>query len=244
MSPYFHGCLLQQVMQYLFISQYHPQGLHFVYFVFLLVFVIRYFSKPRLQNRSLMIVYALVFSLSHHFSSVFFGLLSIFILVVFWIFQRYFSRYFEFEDSRKINFLLFPWILIALLMFFSHIFNYTAFLKVVSNMMRYQFEPIGTLIAYGSFVPQQVTILNSTKYLLLILAIISIFYIYKSKNKKEFFCLILFIGILISGVIDTFIAFIPVDRLIGFYIPFAALFAALTLFRFHNDSFYRMERED
>jgi hypothetical protein len=103
--------------------------------------------------------------------------------------------------------------------------------------MIYQFEPSGALITYGSTVPLHVTILNSTKYLLLVLAIISILYIYKSKNKKEFFCLILFIGILISGVIGTFIAFIPVDRLIGFYIPFAALFAALTLFRFHNDWF-------
>jgi len=216
-------------------SEYHPQGLALVYFIFLLALVIRYFSTPSMLNGFLMIVYALVFSLSHHFSSVFFGLLSVFILLSFWLYQHYFSRYFKFNNSKHFNFFLLPWIIIAFLMLFSHIFNYPAFLKVVHEMMRYQFEPTGALFTYGSTIPLQVTILNSTKYLLLALAIISILYIYKSKNKKEFFCFIIFIGILISGVIGTFIAFIPVDRLIGFYIPFAALFAALTLYRFHND---------
>lgn len=218
-------------------SEYHPQGMAFVYFVFLMVLIIRYFSTPSVLNGSLMMVYALVFSLSHHFSSVIFGLLSVFILLAFWIFQRYFSHYFEFNDSKQFNFFLLPWIIIALLMFFSHIFNYPSFLKVVGETMRYKLEPTGAFITYGSVVPEQVTILNSTKYILLALALISILYIYKSKNKKEFFCFIILMGVLISGASGTFIAFIPVDRLIGFYVPFAALFAALTLHRFNNDWF-------
>lgn len=215
-------------------SEYHPQGLAFVYFIFLIVLIIRYFSTPSVLNGSLMIVYALVFSLAHHFSSVFFGLLSVFILLSFWLYQHYFSRYFDSDNSEHIHFLLLPWIIIAFLMFFSHIFNYPAFLKIVSEMMRYQFEPTYALFTYGSTIPLQVTILNSTKYLLLALAIISIFYIIKSKDKRGIFCLIILIGVLISGAIGTFIAFLPVDRLIGFYIPLAALFASLTLCRFHD----------
>jgi len=215
-------------------SEYHPQGIAFVYFVFFLVLIIRYFTKPTLVNGSLMIGYVLVFSLSHHFSSIFFGLLSIFILLSFFIFQHYFSRYFNSDKSKHINFFLLPWVIITILMLFSHIFNYPAFLKVVSEKMRYQLEPTGTLFSYGSNIPLLVTLLNATKYLLLALAIISIFYITKSKDKREIFCLIILIGVLISGVIGTFIAFIPVDRLIGFYVPFASLFAALTLYRFHD----------
>lgn len=218
-------------------SEYHSQGAAFVYFVFLLVLIIRFFSVPSLLNGSLMIVYALIFSLSHHFSSVFFGVFSIFILITFWFFQRYLSCYFISDESKKIHFLLSPWVLIAFLMIFSHIFKYPSFLIVVSDMMKYQIEPMGVLLTYGSTIPFAVTILNSTKYILLALAIISILYIYKSKNQKEIFCCIFLIGIILSGIVGTFIAFIPVDRLIGFYIPFAALFAALTLYRFHNDWF-------
>ena len=215
-------------------SEYHPQGIAFIYFVFFLVLIIRYFSTPSLVNGSLMIVYALVFSLSHHFSSVFFGMLSVFFLLSFWIFQSFFSRYINFNDSKQYNYYILPWTIIAILMFFSHIFKYPAFLKVVSSAMMNEIVPIRALITYGPTVPLQATILNSLKYLLLGLAIISILYIFKSKNKKEFFCFIILIGILIAGAIGTFIAFIPVDRLIGFYVPFAALFASLTLYRFHD----------
>jgi hypothetical protein len=122
-----------------------------------------------------------------------------------------------------------------MLMLFLHIFKYPAFLKLVSNAIINEIKPPGTLITYGPDIPLEVTILNSTKYLLLILAIISIIFIYITKNKKEFFCFLIMSGILISGAIGTFVAFIPVDRLIGFYIPFTALFAALTLYRFYNN---------
>jgi len=215
-------------------SEYHPQGIAYLYFVFLFVLIIRYFSVPSLLNGSLMIVYALIYSISHHFSSILLGLMSIFFVLAFWIFQRYSSPYFKFNDSGKFDFFLHPWILIAILMITNHIFRYPEFLRVVSDAMRYQIKPTATLVSYGSTVPIQQTILNSTKYLLLALAIISIIYIYRSKNKKEFFSFVIFIGVFICGIIGTFIAFVPVDRLIGFYVPFAALFAALTLFRFRN----------
>lgn len=215
-------------------SEYHPQGIAFIYFVFFIILIIQYFSKPTLINGSLMIIYVITFSLSHHFSSIFFGLLSIFILIVLLIFQNYFSRYFQFNTSTQFNFLFQPWIIIIILMFFSHIFKYPAFLTLASNVIMNELKPPGTLITYGSDIPIQVTILNSTKYILIALALVSILYIYKSKNKKEFFCFVILMGILMSGIIGTFVAFIPVDRLIGFYIPFAALFGALTLSRFHD----------
>jgi len=216
-------------------SEYHPQGMAFVFFIFLFVLIIRYFSSPSLLNGSLMIMYAIIFSISHHFSSIFFFLLSIFILLTFLVFQIYFSRSFKFNSAIHFNFFFLPWIIFAMLMLFLHIFKYPAFLKLVSNAIINEIKPPGTLITYGPDIPLEVTILNSTKYLLLILAIISIIFIYITKNKKEFFCFLIMSGILISGAIGTFVAFIPVDRLIGFYIPFTALFAALTLYRFYNN---------
>jgi len=218
-------------------SEYHPQGVAFVYFIFLIVLMIRYFAKPNLLNGSLMFMYAIIFSFSHHFSSLFLGLLSFFIILSLGLFYNTFSNWFQFQKSKQFNFILTPWIFIAITMFFSHIFTYPAFMQIINKSVDQSIRPVGTLITMSHRVPLQITILNSTKYLLLFLAIISVIYIYKSRDKKEFFCFILFISILISGAVGTFVVFIPVDRLIGFYIPFTALFAALTLFRFHREWF-------
>jgi len=225
-------------------SEYHPQGLAFVYFVFMIALLVRYFSRPTPMNGFLAIMCTIVFSLSHHFSSIFIGLLSAFIIFYIVFFDKKLSERFAFKNSRPLQKLLVLWIIIAVTAFFNHIFTYPAFWTIIRKTLdKSEVSPRGALLTMGSQVPLQVSFLNSMKYCLLLLGIISILYIYRSRNKKEFLCFLIVIGVVIAGVVGTFIAFIPVDRLIGFYIPIIALFAALTVYRFYNDWFVHWSKQ-
>jgi hypothetical protein len=215
-------------------SEFHPQGLAFVLFVFLVFSIIRHFSNPSPVNGFLLVIFSLVFAFSHHFSTLFLGLFSLFMISVLCVMQK--LSWFDMKNHDSSNFSrqLIPWIILAFVMFINHLYQYSAFLEVSRMSIMYLLHPAGYLIAMDTHIPVTVTILNAVKYLLLFLAVMSLFCLYTTRKKNQVLAFIILAGLVIFGIAGTFIAFLPVDRIIGFYIPFAATFAALTLFAFRR----------
>ncbi len=216
-------------------SEYHPQGLAFVYFAFLFYFYIKSRSQRNIFFTSLLILLIMVFALSHHFSSLLLGLLAIAYLVALFStvnvpFLR--DRFPEITEVAKKDYTL--WGIIAVVMLSYHFFGYFSFGKGILTALK-ELTPSASLVTAGSQVPLQVTLLNAAKYILLFLALPSVFYIVKTKNINEYRCGLLLICVLIGGVIGTFIIFSPIDRIMGFYMPFAAIFGALTVFRLKDE---------
>jgi hypothetical protein len=101
----------------------------------------------------------------------------------------------------------------------------------------------GDLVSIGQpDVPLLTSILNSSKWGLFILAAISILWIIKTKNTNEFRLAVFFICIVFAGVIGNYAIASPLDRLIGFYVTFAAVFGSLTLFRFRDEWFRGIQK--
>ena len=216
-------------------SEYHPQGLAFVYFTFLFYFYIKSRSQRNIFFTSLMILLIMVFALSHHFSSLLLGLLAIAYLVALFAtgnlpFLR--DRFPEIAGVVKKDYTL--WGIIAVVMLSYHFFGYFSFGKQILTALN-ESSPSASLITAGSQVPLQVTLLNAAKYVLLFLTLPSLVYLFKTKNINEYRCGLLLVCVLIGGVVGTFIIFSPIDRIVGFYMPFAAIFGALTVFRLKDE---------
>lgn len=216
-------------------SEYHPQGLAFVYFTFLFYFYIKSRSQRNIFFTSLMILLITVFALSHHFSSLLLGLLAIAYLVAIFFtvnipFLR--DRFPEIAGAIKKDYTL--WGIIAIVVLSYHFFGYFSFGKQILTFLK-EIAPSASLITAGSQVPLQVTLLNAAKYILLFLALPSLVYIFKTKDINEYRCGLLLVCVLIGGVVGTVIIFSPIDRILGFYMPFAAIFGALTVFRLKDE---------
>lgn len=91
-------------------------------------------------------------------------------------------------------------------------------------------------------VPLLISILRLSKWGLFILAIISILWIIKTKNMNEFRLAVLFICTVFAGAIEYYVIALVLDRIIGFYIPVAAVFGSLTLFRFRDEWFRDIQK--
>jgi len=137
-------------------SEYHPQGLAFVYFVFLTAMMIRYYSRPKLVNGALMFTYVIAFSFSHHFSSMFISLLSMFIIIYIILFDKRFSKWFALKKIKSFELFLIPWIFIAITALYNHIFNYQVFLTIIRESLDKKWSPSEVLLATGPGVPLQV----------------------------------------------------------------------------------------
>jgi len=222
-----------------YLSEYHPQGLVYIFFILLLFFYIGYHTNTskKFVFGILTILVVVVLVLTHHFSSLFLGILAIaYLFIIYLICNLPFLKnklIFIVQDLKK-DYSLFG--IIAVIMLSYHLFAYLLFGKGVLNILLGR-EPLSQLITMGPNVSMFTTLLSSTKWVLLILALISVFYITKTKNKDEFRCAILLGCLLIAGFIGTFIVFSPTDRMIGFYLPLASLFASLTIFKLRDHKF-------
>jgi len=80
-------------------------------------------------------------------------------------------------------------------------------------------------------IPLITSVFSSLKWGLFLLALVSIIWIYWSKNRQEFRLGMLIICFFLAGAVGNFLVASPLDRIIAFYTPIAAIFAALTVFR-------------
>jgi hypothetical protein len=224
-------------------SEYHPQGWAFAYFVFLVYLFVRCGMKPNSSNGLMLIISSIAFGLSHHFSNV---LIILFIVIYVSLYLplkafllKIFNPNWKLKAHMKLSCIT---ILILIIAIFNHIFTYPNFIKTLKfSLEAEEVMPSGSLIAVGTAIPLEATVLNSVKYILLFLALISIIYIIYTLDFKEFICSVALLTIVLLGIVGTFISFIPVDRLLGFYIPFASVFAALTLYRIYTVWFQKCD---
>ena len=176
----------------------------------------------------------LVFAMSHHFSSLFIGLFALIYIVTIFILSKFNFLNDDFvnltDEIKNYNF----WILIAVSMLAYHIFVYFGFINgIISEALNG--NPQFSLLTYGGTIPIYVTITNSVKWIVFVLALPAIYYSYKHKNIKEFQFAILFLCFILAGILGSTLLEIPTDRIVMFFYPFAAFFAAITLFKLFDN---------
>jgi hypothetical protein len=215
-------------------SEYHPQGFALVYFAFIIYLFVGSSSEKNTSRSILIQIFILAFILSHHFSSLFVGLLALGFLVVLTTAANisYLKRNFA-ASFKNLNREFFLWGIIVVAALSYHFLVYTNFSETMLSNFQY-IEPHFALVTAGIDIPKYVTYTNSSKWIVFMLAMVSLFYILKTKNNYEFKSSILLTIILGVGFVGGFLGKFPTDRVISFYTPIAALFASLTLFRFRD----------
>lgn len=221
-------------------SEYHPQGISIVYFVLLLYA----FAKSRqvidVRYRYISLIFGAVFITSHYFTPLFLALIfSSYIAVmlmarIFSFFNAIWDKYGNMFEDVTSDYAYFLIVIIA--SFSYHFFVYYGPLKAFIEMA--SGPTLKThLISVGQSVPLLSSILSSFKWGIFILAIISILFISKTKNTNEFRLGVITVCIICAGVAGNYVITSPLDRIIGFYVPFAAIFASFTLHRFKDEWF-------
>ena len=215
-------------------AEFHPQGFAFVLFAFLIYAFIKSRIINKMSFRLLTLIFALSFILSHHFSSIFLGLLCISYIIFIEIFSitPYIKETFKkVSGDLKKDITLF--ILIAVSAIAYHLYvTYSLLQNFIESSL--DTSPGNALIYVGGAVPLTATILNSVKWITLILALISILWVFKTKKPNQIRLMTFFLCIISAGVVGQFVISGPIDRFIGFYIVVASIFASLTLYYWYE----------
>ena len=209
-------------------SEYHPQGLAIIIFIFIIFAYLK--LNHDVRYRLIFIIFAISFIFVHHFSSLFIVLIfGLYLTIIYVLNQiKLIRNKFELSANDKLSLSI-----VILTGFMYHIFNIT-FVTLIGKITLISNY---SLILSNSDVPLLTFILSSTKWIMFVLTFVSIIYIYKTKNMNEIQIASILICVLFAGVVGSTITLFPLDRIIGFYVPLASIFAALTLFRFMR---YRM----
>jgi len=239
-------------------SEYHPQGFAIVLLILMLYAFIK--SRSRLINniyfRYVALIFCTAFMLSHYFTPLFLALIFSMYLTVLLIVRALSpyvirDKFYKIVENIKSGY-IFPIIVIVSAL----AYHFVVYMMPVENSTRvvplehFIRMAISELALHSHLIPIRqpdvpllTSILRSSKWGLFILAIISILWIIKTKNTNEFRLAVLFICIVFAGAIEYYvIAALALDRIISFYIPFAAVFGSLTFFRFRDDWFRDIQK--
>lgn len=215
-------------------AEYHPQGFAFVLFAFLLYAFIKSRIINKMSFRLLTLIFALSFILSHHFSSIFLGMLCISYIIIIEFFSRtpFIKETFK-TVSGDLQKDITLFILIAVGAIAYHLYvTYSLLSNFIESAL--DTSPGNALVYVGGTVPLTATVLNSVKWITLILALISILWVFKTKKPNQVRLMTFLLCILSAGVIGQFVISGPIDRFIGFYIVVASIFASLTLYYWYQ----------
>ena len=226
-------------------SEYHPQGLAIIFLILLLYAFIKSRSGliHNIYFRYVALIFCAVFVLSHYFTPLFLALIFIMYLMML-LMVRALSSYapvkdkiYKIAEDIESDDTFFIVVIVSALAY--HFVVYTKAVEEFIRMAGAGSVLQAHLVSIGQpDVPLLTSILCASKWGLFILAAISILWIIKTKNTNEFRLAVFFICIVFAGVIGNHVIASPLDRLIGFYVPFAAVFGSLTLFRF-RDAWFR-----
>lgn len=213
-------------------SEYHPQGLSLILFIFFILLIVMGMEKrtPSISITLLLIIFGLI--LSHHFSSIYLGLISLTLLIPILLIKINFNLLHFNAASSSISTVL---LITCTAAFAYHIYAYPSLLIQFSEMLLNN-TPSGSLITYGKDVPQIVTILNAIKWIPLILSLIGIFIAIRDKNEKAIVLSYICGAFVLSGVIGIFIVSSPTDRILAFVMPLASILAVYCLISFSNNN--------
>jgi hypothetical protein len=224
-----------------FQSEYHPEGISFVYFVLLLYTFIKSRQVIDVRYRCISLFIAMVFALSHYFTPFFLSIVfSSYVAVTlitkflsnFSVIRDKYRNIFENVISDHVYFLI-----VILFSLFYHLFVFSGAFYDFLYMASRPVVPASLVSIGQNSVPLFTSILSLSKWGLFILAIISIMLIFKTKNTNEFRLGVLVVCIMSGGVIGNYVVSSPLNRLIAYYVPFAAIFASLTLNRYIDGRF-------
>lgn len=230
-------------------SEYHPQGFAIVFFVFILyiLFTInssKINSSKKIQFYFIFLIFCLSFTLSHYFTPLFIALLFILYLAISVTLQYLILPIIEREvfikpftgpliADNKSNFILMLIVSISALVY--HIVFYSGVIGDFLSMINLDSAfSVSSISQNKQDIPLISSILNTSKWGLFLLAMVSIIWIIRSKDSKELRMAILFICIIFTGAVGYFLIASPLDRIITFYTPIAAIFGSLTIFRIRD----------
>jgi len=214
-------------------SEYHFQGLALIMFAFLVYSFIKSESTGGIAYRLLILLFVPACILSHYFS-------SLFLAVVFAIFL--FIMQFLKIGGKKLpiriteegisNSSIFLIIIISSLAY--HLYVYSKHFETYVKMILSTTHSYGAPLfgSSGAFFITNIT--KSVRWITFALAVISIAYILKTKDKKELYLAIFWLIFLILGFIGEYLIWLEVGRIVVFYELITGTFAAMTLFRFRD----------
>ncbi len=223
-------------------AEYHSQG--FAFFTTMLVmyaFVKSRKYTSRVGYRYLLILTIIAFCLSHYFVPLFLSILFITYLIFLLsieIFNLFIIKKSLLKISTNIkndhNFLL----IVILFSLSYHFLVYTSFLDSLMSLMSHSEVLNAPLVStVESRVPLFTSVLSAFKWGLFLLALVSILQVLVTKNPNEIRLSILIVCTLFAGIFGNYFIPMPLDRIIGFFILFASVFASLTLFRLRKNNF-------
>jgi hypothetical protein len=218
-----------------FQSEYHAQGLVFVLLAFLIYSIIRSLdSDHAVTYRIIALLFVPAIALSHYFSSLFLAIIfaSIVFVTNLMVLLKHRVKKWPIkivEDNQ--NNALFLTIAISAVSY--HIYSYSKhfeeYIKIVFTTLHpYQAEIISVATPFPT------NIIKNMRLALLSLALISIAYIWKTRDKKEFYLATFWLSFIIFSVIGNFLIWLEVGRITAFYETVTGVFGALTLFRFRD----------
>jgi len=219
-------------------SEYHPQGISIIYFVLLLYAFLKSRQVIDIRYRYISLIFGAVFITSHYFTPLFLALIfSSYIAVmlmarIFCFSNAIWDKYGNMFEDVRLDYAYFLIVIIASLSY--HFFVYYGPLKTFIEMASGPALETHLISIGQTNVPLLTSILTSSKWGLFVLAIISILMIIKTKNTNEFRLGVITVCIVFAGFFGNYVIASPLDRIIGFYVPFAAIFASLTLYRFKD----------
>lgn len=228
-------------------SEYHPQGIAIIFFILLLYAFIKSRQINNICFRYIAVIFTVVFILSHYFTPLFLALIfSAYLIVLLMIgasssYNYIKNKFHKITEEIKLDYSFLIVVITASLMY--HFLVYTVFAEQILSMVRH--EPVlnSQLVSIAQpGVPIFTSVLSVSKWGLFILAAISVLWILKTKNTNEFRLAVFLICIILTGIIGNYVIASPLDRIIAFYLPFAAFFASLTLCRFKEIWFMGIHR--
>ena len=175
-------CFSQELIIYQ--AEYHPQGLAFVYFTFFIYCYIKLKSSKNAFIYVPLLLFLLAFIISHHFSSLFVGLIAVAFICILIIAPH--LPYLKYKFSGLLpnigeDFTL--WSIIAVSLLSYHFLVHDIFLKTIVPLLKFGITTgRWSLLTVGSNVPIFYTLSNAAEYVFL--AVGSSFANFSSKNEK------------------------------------------------------------
>lgn len=228
-------------------SEYHPQGFALIVFVLFLYIYLKSRTTGKLRYQILALACLVVFVASHHFSSLFVGLLAISFVGMNHLISILPQRLGQItQAARAIRADYNLWLIVAVAGLAYHFWIYEGLLRnIVRRYGGYgviMLEPGNILLDVGASTPMYITLLNAIKWGILLLAVPAIIRVIRTSRPHEARLLVMLACVLFAGFAGTFIVWGPVDRIIAFYAPLVSVFAAMTvhkLFTLNQSSNWR-----
>lgn len=214
-------------------SEYHPQGVALVFFVLLMFLFLRSREKSTFSFALLFIITMGAMTLSHHFSSLLVGVMSLAAAGLCLVIPR--LRRLDFNPQAMARD-FYTLLLVGITALSYHLFVYIEPMRQFVRMIGLNIAGSTSLLSLslaGEFLvrPFSLLLFTSVKWILLILAICYIaFYFYRMKRDPTIdrVALALFLFIVV-GLGALMVPGAPLDRLLAFILPLLTPFVVMLL---------------